>query len=96
MQLAEVIGTVVATEKYKGLEGVRLLIIQPRDAEGHRDGDPIVACDALQAGTGDTVEWVTGREAALALQETFVPVDATVVAIVDHAWADSKAHGVDG
>jgi len=96
MQLAEVIGTVVATEKYRGLEGVRLLVIQPRDEEGHLDGDPIIAADAMQAGTGDVVEWVTGREAALALPETFVPVDASVVAILDQAWAESAGNGVDG
>lgn len=88
MQLAQVLGTVVATVKHPSLEGVRLLVIQPQDHAGRPDGEPIVAADPLQAGPGDLVEWITGREAALALPVTFSPVDATVVAIVDHAWGN--------
>jgi ethanolamine utilization protein EutN len=90
MQLARVIGTVVATVKSPGLEGIRLLVIQPVDHDDVPDGDPIVAADPLQAGPGELVEWTTGREAALALHETFVPVDASVVSIVDHAWGDMR------
>lgn len=88
MQLARVLGAVVATVKHPSLEGVRLLVIQPQDHAGRPDGEPIVAADPLQAGAGDLVEWITGREAALALPDTYSPVDATVVAIVDHAWGD--------
>lgn len=90
MQLARVLGRVVASVKSPGLEGVKLLLAQPQDHDGLPDGDPIVLADALQAGPGDLVEWITGREAALALPETFVPVDATVVSIVDHAWGDRR------
>lgn len=88
MELARVIGRVVATVKYPTLEGVRLLVIQPQDAGGTPQGEPIVAADALQAGPGDLVKWVTGREAALALPKHFAPVDCAVVGIVDHAWHD--------
>lgn len=88
MELAKVIGNVVATVKHESLTGVRLLLIQPHDHAGRPAGDPIVAADPLQAGVGDTVEWITGREAALALPVTFSPVDATVVAIVDQVTAD--------
>ncbi len=94
MQLARVLGTVVATRKHASLEGVRLLVIQPHDHAGRPDGEPIVAADPLQAGVGDTVEWITGREAALALPVPFSPVDAAIVAIVDHAWGDEAAAGV--
>lgn len=93
MQLAKVLGSVVATVKHESLAGVRLLVIQPHDHDGVADGDPIVAADPLQAGPGDTVEWITGREAALALPDTYSPVDATVVAIVDHAWGDRRYLG---
>ena len=34
MQLATVIGTLVASSKYPGLEGVKLLIVQPLDKIG--------------------------------------------------------------
>jgi ethanolamine utilization protein EutN len=91
MQLAKVIGTVVAEQKHAGLVGVKLLVIQPHDHTGAPDGPPIVAADALQAGPGDTIQWVTGREAALALPVTFTPVDCSVVAIVDEVWSDPNA-----
>ena len=88
MELARVIGRVVASVKYPTLKGVRLLVIQPETAGGEAQGSPLVAADALQAGPGDLVKWVTGREAALALPDTFAPVDCAVVGIVDHAWHD--------
>lgn len=88
MELARVIGRVVATVKYPTLVGVRLLVIQPQDAGGETQGDPIIAADALQAGPGDLVKWVCGREAALTLPDTFAPVDCAVVGIVDHVWRD--------
>ncbi|MEX2322507.1 MAG: EutN/CcmL family microcompartment protein [Acidimicrobiia bacterium] len=84
MQLADVIGTVVATEKSEGLEGVRFLILQPLDRSGEPSGDPVVAADALfTAGVGERVYFVSSREAAVALPEQFVPVDHAVVGIVD-------------
>lgn len=90
MQLAKVLGSVVATTKHDSLVGVRLLLLQPQDENGVPDGDAIVAADPLQAGVGEIVEWTTGREAALALPVTYSPVDASVVRIVDHAWSDAK------
>lgn len=90
MQLAKVIGTVVADVKHESLLGIRLLVIQPHDFEGRADGPPLIAADPLQAGPGDTVEWVTGREAAMALPETFAPVDVAIVSIVDHYWGDRR------
>ena len=94
MELARVIGRCVATVKYPTLEGVRLLVIQPVSAAGEPQGEPIFAADGMQAGPGDLVSWVTGREAALALPNTYAPVDCAVVTIVDHAWSDPGAHGV--
>jgi ethanolamine utilization protein EutN len=85
MQLGEVIGTVVATVKYPGLEGVRLLIVQPLDRDRRPTGRPVVAADAVHmAGPGDTVYFIGIREAALALPEPFVPVDHAICGIVDH------------
>ncbi len=83
MKLAKVIGTVVATQKYEGLEGQRLLMIQPLDHRQRPTGRPVVAVDAVQAGPGDLVHTASSREAALALDPWFVPVDAAIVGIVD-------------
>ncbi len=90
MELARVIGTVVCTVKHESLEGIRLLVVQPEEHDGTPVGDPIIAADPLQAGPGDIVSWVTGREAALALPRTFAPVDCAIVTIVDHAWGDRR------
>ena len=84
MRLAEVTGTVVATVKYQGLEGVPLLVVQPLDRERNPEGEMVVAADAVaMAGPGELVYVVESREAALALPEPFVPVDHAVVGIVD-------------
>ncbi len=84
MQLATVIGTVVATQKYTGLEGVKFLIVQPLDRDRRPQGEPVIAADATaQAGPGELVFIIASREAALALPEPFVPVDHAVVGIVD-------------
>ena len=85
MHLGVVRGTVVATVKSHGLEGIRLLIVQPLDRRRKESGEPVVCADAThQAGEGETVYFVGGREAAVALPEEFVPVDHSVVGIVDH------------
>lgn len=84
MQLARVVGTVVATIKYAGLEGVKLLVVQPLDKHQEPAGEPTVAADGVaMAGPGDLVYTVASREAALALSETFVPVDLAITGIVD-------------
>jgi len=83
MYLGKVIGTVVAVRKYTGLEGAKLLIVQPLDHAHKPTGDSHVACDTVQAGTGDVVWCVSAREAALALEPWFVPVDAAIVGIVE-------------
>lgn len=83
MHLAKVIGRVVATRKHEALEGVKLLLAQPMDHLGNPKGEPLVMVDPLQAGEGDVVSFVMGREGALALDDWFTPVDAGIVSIVD-------------
>ncbi|HJZ84664.1 MAG TPA: EutN/CcmL family microcompartment protein [Polyangia bacterium] len=87
MYLSRVVGTVVAARKYAGLEGIKLLIVQPLDHAQRASGEPHVACDTVQAGPGDLVYCVSAREAALALEPWFVPVDAAIVGIVEHVEA---------
>ena len=88
MYLARVIGRVVATQKYEGLEGIALQWIQPLDERGESMGDALVACAVVSTGPGDLVHFVDGREAALACPETFVPVDASIMGFVEQAWAN--------
>jgi len=94
VQLARVTGTVVASTKVPGLEGVRLLIIQPLDRQLRPRGKPVVAADAVHmAGPGELVYFVASREAAQALEETFVPVDHAIVGIVDEVTTLPGAEG---
>jgi len=84
MLLGRVIGSVVPGVRCEGLAGVPLLIVQPLDRHGHPDGGDLVAADATgMAGPGELVYYEGGREAALALRTTFVPVDHSIVGIVD-------------
>jgi len=84
MQLARVMGTVVATTHYQGLDGVKFLIVQPLSKNRQTKGKPVVAADATaQAGPGELVFIVGSREAAQAMPIPFVPVDHAIVGIVD-------------
>ena len=83
MNLARVLGTVVATTKSPGLQSVRLLWVQPLDEHLENQGPALVAADAVQAAVGELVQITLGKEGAFALDEPFVPVDAAIVAHVD-------------
>ena len=79
MFLARVIGRVWATAREPGLEGQKLLLLEPLTARGRT----IVAVDAVGAGAGETVYWCRGRESSFPFLPGEVPTDATVVGIVD-------------
>lgn len=84
MQFARVIGTLVATQKVEGLEGVKFLVVQALDKHRQPIGEPEIAADGTgQAGPGELVFVIYSREAALALPEWFVPVDLAITGIVD-------------
>ena len=84
MQLARVIGEVVATMKDANLSGVTLLVLQPITASGEDSGRTLVALDSVGAGVGENVFFVRGREAALPFYPAEPPTDAAIVGIVDH------------
>jgi microcompartment protein CcmK/EutM len=86
MQLARVIGDIVATRKEPAYEGLKLLVIQPLLADGSDVGRPIVAVDSIGAGVGERVFFVRGKEASFPFLPTEVPADAGIVGIVDH-WS---------
>ncbi len=88
MQLARVIGDVVATRKDENLHGRTLLILQPINADGTAAGLTLVDVDAVGAGVGETVFFVRGKEASFPFHPTEVPVDAGVVGIVDHVHVE--------
>ena len=84
MKFGRVIGTVVASQRYEGLEGVKFLLVQPLNEDRQPAGTPEVAADATaQAGPGNLVFMVASREGAQAMPELFVPVDLAITGIVD-------------
>ena len=84
MQLARVIGTVVATRKDANLEGITLLLVQPLTPEREPAGRPLVAVDAMGSGVGEEVFFVRGKEASFPFYPVEAPADAGIVGIVDH------------
>lgn len=84
MQIARVIGTVVATRKDENLFGITLLLVQPLTPDHQPAGRPLVAVDAVGAGVGEDVFFVRGKEASFPFYPVEAPVDAGIVGIVDH------------
>jgi microcompartment protein CcmK/EutM len=84
MQLARVIGEVVATVKDANLGGMKMLVLQPLLASGEPVGRTLVALDSVGAGVGENVFFVRGREAAFPFYPVEPPADATIIGIVDH------------
>ena len=84
MLLGRVIGTVVPAVLVDELYATPMLWVQPLDKQGRSLGDPLVCADGTRmAGPGQVVYWVASREAALALDPWFVPVDDAIVGLVD-------------
>lgn len=86
MNLARVIGRVIATVRQDTLPAVTLQWLQPIAANGSPSGSPLVAIDRVGVGPGEVVVYITSREAALTLENPFAAVDAGIVAKVD--WCD--------
>jgi ethanolamine utilization protein EutN len=84
MLLGKVIGTVTPGIVYAGLEGVPMLLVQPLNKRKTPEGKSFVAADSTRmAAPGELIYYEGGREAALALEKWFVPVDHTIIGIVD-------------
>jgi microcompartment protein CcmK/EutM len=91
MFFAKVIGTVWATRKDEHLQNFKLQFIQPLTARRERVGDPIVAVDTIGAGAGETVMYITAREATIPLPVDMAPVDASIIGIVDRIDNEENA-----
>ena len=84
MQIARVIGTVVATHKHRKFEGAKLLLVQPVTLDDQPRGTVLLAVDSVGAGVHEKVLVVIeGRAAGDALGRKAAPVDAAVIGIVD-------------
>ena len=90
VQLARVIGTVVATQKHRTFEGAKLLLVQPLNLDGTPRGASLLAVDGVGAGVHERVLIVLeGRAAGEAIGHKAAPVDAAIIGIVDHVEIDA-------
>lgn len=90
MELGRIAGTVVATQKSEGLVGYKLLVVDLLKTDGEITGTNLVALDTVGAGMGETVIVVRGSSARQAEGMTAVPVDASIIAIVDSIEVEGK------
>jgi ethanolamine utilization protein EutN len=92
MQIATVVGSVVATKKHKDLLGAKLLLVQPQTPEGEARGPVLLSIDSVGAGIGELVLVVIeGKAAGDALGRRGAPVDAAIVGIIDHVDEPARA-----
>jgi len=85
MQTGRVLGTATATVRHPSMQGWKLLVVQPYGPDGRSpDGDPILAVDALGAGTGEVVIVSSdGKGTQQLLRSETTPVRWSVIGIVD-------------
>jgi microcompartment protein CcmK/EutM len=84
MQIARVVGTVVATKKNRKLDAAKLLLVQPLTLDDRPRGTALLAIDAVGAGVGEKVLVVIeGKSAGDALGRKGAAVDAAIVGIID-------------
>ncbi|WP_053955152.1 EutN/CcmL family microcompartment protein [Inediibacterium massiliense] len=90
MIIGKVVGNVWATKKEEGLEGLKLLVIQPIDYCTKQTMPTFVAVDSVGAGISDIVLVVRGSSARYAANRSDAPIDSTVVGIVDEVEVDKN------
>jgi ethanolamine utilization protein EutN len=96
VQLARVMGEVVATMKDANLDGLKLLVLQPLAASGEASGRTLVAVDSVGAGVGEHVFFVRGREAAFPFYPAEPPTDAAIIGIVDECHVPEPRSPIPG
>lgn len=90
MKIARVIGETIATVKNDRIEGSKLLICKETDQIGEILGKSYVAVDLVDAGVGDLVLTGHGSSARQTYQTKETPVDAVVMAVIDHLEVDGE------
>jgi ethanolamine utilization protein EutN len=90
MYLGKVLGTIWATRKYETVNGYKMQLVQPINADEKNIGDPLIALDTIGAGPGETIFYITSSEAVIPLDVDMAPVDASIVGIVDSINIESR------
>ncbi len=90
MRIARVIGTTISTIKDEKVRGSKLLILRQTDETGEITGKPYVAVDLVDAGVDDLVLTGHGSSARQTYLTKDCPVDAVVMAVIDHLEVDGE------
>lgn len=90
MKIARVIGTTISTIKDEKVRGSKLLICRQTDETGETIGKSYVAVDLVDAGVNDLVLTGHGSSARQTYQTKECPVDAVVMAVIDHLEVDGE------
>jgi microcompartment protein CcmK/EutM len=96
MFLARVTGSVIATQKVNSMVGSKLLTVEPLRVEpANRDklvgtGRTLVCVDTVGAGLNETVLIVQGSSARMTPEVEKLPVDATIIGIIDSVHVENK------
>src|SRR5216684_9078509 len=96
MFVSTVTGSVVATQKVPSMIGHKLLTVEPLRVDPEtRDkligtGRSFVVVDTVGAGQGETVLIVQGSSARMTPETERLPVDATIIGIVDTVNVENK------
>ena len=97
MFLARVTGSVVATQKVASLTGHKLLTVEPLRVDPTDraklvgTGRTFVCVDTVGAGQGETVLIVQGSSARLTPETEKLPVDATIIGIIDTVTVEGRS-----
>jgi microcompartment protein CcmK/EutM len=96
MFLARVTGSVVATQKVASMTGRKLLSVEPlrvdpaKRAQLVGTGRTFICVDTVGAGQGEMVLIVQGSSARLTPETEKLPVDCTIIGIVDTVNVENK------
>ena len=90
MYLGRVLGTIWATRKYETINGYKMQLVQPINADKADHGEPFIALDTVGAGPGEIIFYITSSEAVIPLDVDMAPVDASIVGIVDSINVESN------
>ena len=90
MLIARVIGTAISTIKDEKIKGSKLLVLKQTDHSGNIIGRPFVAVDLVDAGEGELVLTGHGSSARQTYLTKDCPVDAVVMAVIDHLEVDGE------
>jgi len=94
MQIARVVGNVVATVRHPVYDGHKLLLVQPLALDGDDRGRSYIALDFAQAGKGDRVLVVNeGQSGRQMVGDASAPVRSVIVGVVDELVFEERRPG---